>query len=94
MVAVVFIHEHSVAVTDRFGIAYRARVYGEERSDGSWKGWLEFVPEGTASLQPGRRCRTEQETTQPDRAALEYWAGGLEPIYLEGALARALRNTK
>jgi hypothetical protein len=29
------------------------------------------------------------ETTQPDRAALEYWASGIEPIYLDGALARA-----
>jgi hypothetical protein len=32
---------------------------------------------------------TQQETSQPNRAALEYWADGLEPIYLEGALARA-----
>ena len=27
--------------------------------------------------------------TQPARAALEYWATGVEPIYLDGALARA-----
>jgi len=33
--------------------------------------------------------RTEQETSQPNRAAIEYWADGLEPIYLDGALARA-----
>jgi hypothetical protein len=33
--------------------------------------------------------RTERETTQPDKAVLEYWATGLEPIYFEGALARA-----
>ena len=33
--------------------------------------------------------RTDQETSQPNRSALEYWADGLEPIYLEGALARA-----
>jgi hypothetical protein len=33
--------------------------------------------------------RTGQETSQPDRKALEYWATGLEAVYLEGALARA-----
>jgi hypothetical protein len=32
---------------------------------------------------------TEQETSQPNRTAIEYWALGLEPIYLEGAFARA-----
>jgi hypothetical protein len=37
---------------------------------------------------------TEQETSQPDRKAVEYWAGGLEPVYLEGALARALRRQR
>jgi hypothetical protein len=30
-----------------------------------------------------------KETSQPNRDAIEYWALGLEPIYLEGALARA-----
>jgi len=34
---------------------------------------------------------TERETTQPSREALLYWATGLEPIYLEGAFARAVR---
>jgi len=33
---------------------------------------------------------TPRETTQSNRAALEYWARGLEPIYLEGALVRAV----
>jgi hypothetical protein len=32
---------------------------------------------------------TDHETSQPNRIAIEYWAGGLEPIYLESALARA-----
>jgi hypothetical protein len=32
---------------------------------------------------------TEQETSQPNRTALEYWADGLEPVYLDGAFARA-----
>src|SRR5262245_1530581 len=34
--------------------------------------------------------QTARETTQPNLADLEYWATGLTPIYLEGALNRAL----
>jgi hypothetical protein len=33
--------------------------------------------------------RTEQETSQPSRVTIEYWASGLTPVYLEGALTRA-----
>jgi hypothetical protein len=52
-----------------------------------WEGWIEFHPaNGSGSV-----LRTGRETTQPNLAALEYWADGLEPIYFEGALARAER---
>ena len=34
--------------------------------------------------------RSERETTQRDLTDLEYWAGGLTPVYLEGALDRTL----
>jgi len=80
-----FIHEHSKRVKDEDGTAYVVRVYARERADGTWEGWLEFHPtdESKAVL------RTEQETSQPNRLAVEYWASGLEPIYLEGAFARA-----
>jgi hypothetical protein len=64
---------------------YTVWVCGEERADGTWEGWLEFHLINAS--QPV--LRTDQETSQPKRAALEYWAGGLELIYLEGALARA-----
>jgi hypothetical protein len=37
----------------------------------------------------GRELRTGQETSQPNRDAVAYWAGGLEPIYFEGAFTRA-----
>ncbi len=67
------------------GVTYAVRVCGLERTDGTWEGWLEFHPLDDAA--PG--LRSDQETSQPNRAAIEYWAGGLEPIYLEGALARA-----
>ena len=80
------IHEQSVRVKAPDGSQYRARVFGERRSDGTWMGWLEFVPVGKPD---GKVLRTGQETSQPDRQAVEYWAGGLEPVYLEGALARA-----
>ena len=81
------IHEHSVTVTADEGVRYRARVYGERRRDGTWSGWIEFVPADGG--REGAMLRTGQETSQPDRKAVEYWAGGLEPVYLEGALTRA-----
>jgi hypothetical protein len=64
---------------------YTARVCGRERDDGTWEGWLEFVPDDGSAAVP-----TQRETTQPNLAGLEYWATGLTPVYLEGALTRAL----
>lgn len=64
---------------------YTIHICGQERADATWEGWIEFHP--TDSDHPV--LTTEQETSQPNRAALEYWADGLEPIYLEGAFARA-----
>lgn len=80
------IHEHTRRVQSPEGAQYRALVFGEERTDGTWMAWLEFEP---VDRSGGRRLRTGQETSQPDERAAEYWAGGLEPIYLEGALTRA-----
>jgi hypothetical protein len=54
-------------------------------ADGSWQGWIEFVP-----VNAGVPVRTPRETTQPNRTDTQYWATGLTPVYLEGALARAL----
>jgi hypothetical protein len=36
--------------------------------------------------------QTERETTQSSAEQVAYWASGLEPTYLEGALARAQRG--
>ena len=83
------IHTHSAHVWTADGAKYEARIYGTMRRDGTWAGWLEFHPVGHSR----RVLQTGQETSQPNRAALEYWAGGLEPLYLEGALARAQRRT-
>jgi len=80
----VLIRKHPVKVIEG-DTAYVVRICGEERADGTWEGWLEFHPTDTG--QP--ILRTDQETSQPNRSAIEYWADGLEPVYLEGALARA-----
>jgi hypothetical protein len=64
--------------------AFRARACGSESDWGLWEGWIEFVPlDGGPVLVSGR------ETTQPNRQDTVYWATGLSPVYLEGALVRA-----
>lgn len=82
----VLVHRYSATVRSKDGTPYRASVYGAPRADDTWMAWIEF----DATNGSRRRLRTGQETTQPDLAAVEYWAGGLEPIYFEGALARAV----
>ena len=53
---------------------------------GAWDGWLVFFPlGGGAAIAP-----PSPETTQTTLAALALWAAGLTPVYLEGAMARAL----
>jgi hypothetical protein len=67
------------------GRVYTAQACGRERDDGMWEGWFEFVAhDGSAAL------RSERETTQPNLTDLEYWATGITPVYLEGALERTL----
>ncbi|HJU62771.1 MAG TPA: hypothetical protein VJ864_12060 [Candidatus Binatia bacterium] len=77
--------EYTVRVNGTDGTIYVVRAYGEERADGTWAGWIEFHP--TDSSKPV--LRTGQETSQPSRVTVEYWASGLEPVYLEGAFKRA-----
>lgn len=68
------------------GTLYRVAAVGRERPGGTWEGWLEFTP-----LPGGVPLVTPRETSQPNRKAAVYWAHGLEPIYFDGALERALR---
>ena len=63
---------------------YVVRAFAEKKAN-VWIGWLEFEPVGA----PGQVLTTGEETSQPNEKAVEYWASGLEAIYLEGALARA-----
>src|SRR4029450_206380 len=67
------------------GGLYTARICGRQRSDGGWEGWVEYEPTDRSPV-----LRTPRETTQPQRTDLEYWAGGLTAVYLEGALERAI----
>ena len=66
-----------------------ARVLGRLAEDGMWEGWLEFEPVGS----PGKVIVTSIESRQQENAHLVYWATGLTPTYLEGALARAKNPT-
>jgi hypothetical protein len=59
-------------------------ILARAREDGLWEAWIEFRPEAG-----GPSCATGRETTQPNLTAIKYWAEGLEPIYFEGAFARA-----
>jgi hypothetical protein len=80
------VHAFTTAVRDPDGHPYSATARGEQRADGTWIGWIDFMP-----LPAGGLVRsTPRETTQPNLPALRYWALGLEPVYLEGALARAI----
>ena len=77
--------EFAEPILDRSGAAYIARACGAPVDHGLWNGWLEFVP-----VDGGTPIRSARETTQPNRIDTEYWATGLTPVYLEGALQRAL----
>ena len=80
------VHERVIALQDSLGRRYDlARTLAEEQPDGSWHGSIEF------RSAEGYVLRTDRETTQSNRAAVEYWASGLEEVFLEGALARAER---
>jgi hypothetical protein len=69
------------------GTLYRVRACGSPTADGIWQGWLEFTP-----LGEDEAIRSGRETTQPNRTDTVYWATGLSPVYLEGALRRALEG--
>ena len=76
--------EFDAPVVDASGVRYRAKACGREREDGLWEGWIEFDDTRTGNV-----VRTIRETTQPNLPDLTYWATGLTPVYLDGALARA-----
>ena len=77
--------EFQERVISQDGTVYEARACGGPMPGGNWQGWIEFIP-----LNGGEPVRSRRETTQPNRVDTVYWATGLTPVYLEGALRRAL----
>jgi hypothetical protein len=73
------------AVADIRGV-FHVQTMARERDDGSWEGWLEFVPDDAGT---SIRYVTPIETHQRDRVTMERWASGLTHVYAEGALSRA-----
>jgi hypothetical protein len=67
------------------GSTYLAQACGAPNADRIWEGWIEFIPTGG-----GPALRSRRETTQPNQKDARYWATGLTPVYLEGALQRTL----
>ena len=83
------IHEFASEISDADGHVYTAQAKGRQRKGRTvWEGWLEFAPLGGRGIVR----RGPVETTQPNREALAYWASGVEPVYLEGALERAIAS--
>lgn len=79
------VHERLISLVGTDGQMYAVvRVYAQPMPKGAWEGWLEFTTEA------GDRVVTDRETTQSKLQDVAYWASGLEPVFLEGALARAL----
>jgi hypothetical protein len=74
-------------VTYRDGRQYTAQVCGRELENGQWEAWLEFE-----EITSGEILRSQRETTQPNQKDAVYWATGLTPVYLEGALDRILHS--
>jgi hypothetical protein len=81
------VHTFSEVVRDPEGRGYAASVHASERIDGIWETWLEF-----RGLGRDVTLRTRRESEQPNRRAVLYWASGLQPSYLDGALLRATRT--
>lgn len=77
--------EFTEPVLAKDGRTFVARACGSELDTHLWQGWVEFL-----STESGVAIRSNRETTQPNRQDTEYWATGLTPVYLEGALERAL----
>jgi hypothetical protein len=85
MLGSVLVYERPSPAPDTDGSLYGVYVFAECDDAGLWSAWLEFYPEA-ADRAP---LRTEIETKQSSQAAVQKWAAGLGPLYLQGALARA-----
>ena len=68
------------------GRTYAVQLSGEQRPDGQWEAWLEFIP-----ADESLKCRrTKAETTQPTGEDLVRWSATLTEGDIQGAFARAV----
>lgn len=82
-----YFHQYAAPLVLPDGTAYVARVYGRQQPRGLWEAWFVFFP-----LSGDEPLATDRETTQSKREDIAYWASGIGPTYLEGALVRALER--
>lgn len=80
-----FVRQYIQILKSPTGETFVARAYMDRQPGGLWEAWLVFF-----SLSTGAALATDRETTQGKREHLLYWATGLGPTYLQGALERAL----
>lgn len=80
-----FVRQYTPILRSPTGETFVARVYTDRQPGGLWEAWLVFF-----SLTTGGALATDRETTQGKREQVLYWATGLGPTYLQGALERAL----
>jgi hypothetical protein len=81
-----FVFEYPTLLRTASGEEYLTRVYADRQPTGPlWEAWFVFFP-----LSGGRTLATDNETTQSKLDDVTYWATGISPAYLEGALTRAL----
>jgi hypothetical protein len=84
----VFVYECPTLLRTASGEEYVARVYADRQPDGRlWEAWFVFFP-----ISGGPPLSTDRETTQSTFEDAQYWATGITPAYLEGALTRALER--
>jgi hypothetical protein len=83
-----FVYEYPTLLRTESGEEYLPRVYADRQPDGRlWEAWFVFFP-----LSSGPTLATDRETTQSKVDDVTYWATGITPAYLEGALTRALER--
>jgi ATP-dependent Clp protease ATP-binding subunit ClpX len=82
MIEQVHIYPHLLSAA---GERYVATAYAGRMAGGRWEAWLVFFP-----LEPGPPLVGDRETTQQGQATVARWAEGVSPVYLQGALRRAL----
>jgi hypothetical protein len=68
---------------------YYISVAADQRLDGHWEAWLEYVPDDESDV-----LLTGTETTQSSRDDLVHWAEALTETYVQGAFARAMAVTE